>query len=473
MNPYQAAQPGKKLMSLIGVYIAVAVMVIMSGGDATMLPVAAKEIGGLDFYSLSQTLNGVIGVAMMPLYGYLIGKNPAIKRDLYSVSIFICALAVYCRTLAHSMWLIVILGLFLGAAAPAIFVVGYSLIRDMYDIKKAGTYLGITGTMMAVGMLVGPTGTGLLIDASGWRSINYVTGSLYLISVILVFFGVKVSKEDAKSMGVSSGAFDVPGAVALIVFLGGIILTLSLGSTFAPFGGLLSNCLIGVAVAALIVLVLIIRKKKNSAILPVLVLKDRNTLCLTGINLLANFSVMAIFFFLPMYVIYVMKQSSAAAGLSITCFSILGLFLGPVFGRMIGKSGNARTIMIITTLFRIVLTACFIFIVKASTPIWIVYVIMSISGIFSSSGSVVPAVAPQIQVKPEIRQLGNSIIQVGANLGSGIGIAIYTMVIGVAGIEKGFPIACSVALGSAVLLLLISLPLQRLPASSELKRASD
>jgi hypothetical protein len=75
---------------------------------------------------------------------------------------------------------------------------------------------------------------------------------------------------------------------------------------------------------------------------------------------------------------------------------------------------------------------------------------------------VIPAAAPQSQIKPEIRPLGNSTVQLAQSLGASISIAIYTMVISLKGIETGFRIACLVAAVFAVGALLVSFPLKKL-----------
>jgi MFS family permease len=180
---------------------------------------------------------------------------------------------------------------------------------------------------------------------------------------------------------------------------------------------------------------------------------------------------MALFFFLPSYVIYVMALAPAYAGLTLTLFAVPGLFMGPVFGRMIGKSGNARNVSIVTQIIRIAVHLAFVVVLAPGTPIFLVYALMFIGGFYGSTGSVIPAAAPQIQIKPEIRQLGNSMVQLAQNLGASISIAIYTMVISLNGIESGVKIACLVAAAFSVLALFVSFPLKKLEASEIAEQA--
>ncbi|SHN60080.1 MFS transporter [Desulfitobacterium chlororespirans] len=465
MNPYQAVNPGKKIMTVIGVYIAMIAAIMMSSGGSTMLPAAAKEIGGESIFSLAQTLLGVCSVALMPLYGYLGARFPAEKRTLIWVSYLITAVIVFSRGLVNSMWAIVIPSFLIGCYSPAIYVLGFSIIRDMYDMKQAGVYLGAVGTMQAIGMLIGPTLTGIIIQTASWRVVNFIIGPLFLLGALLVLAGAKITKEEGKSIA-RTGTFDLPGAIATVLFLTGLILALSI-TNYAPFGSPANSLLFAVAAFGLVWLIVIIRKKGTEAFIPAPVLKDQNTLCLTLNNFFCNLSTMALYFFLPAYVINVMKLPPTYAGLVITIYSIPGLFLGPIYGRMIGKAGNARNVSIFAQVIRIGVSLAFIFVLTPSTPIFVVLGLMFLAGFYGASGGVIPAAAPQIQIRPEIRQLGNSMVQLGQNLGGSISIAIYTLVITMAGMVSGIKIACGLAAAFAVIALLVSFPLKKLDLAEE------
>lgn len=466
MNPFQAAPNQKKLMTVIGTYVAMITSIFISSSSSLLLPAAAKEIGGLEFYPLATTLVSCLSIALMPMFGFIAAKNPAAKRPLAAASFLVAGLIILSRGFAQSMWFIIIPSIFLGVYSPAIYVLGYSTIRDMYDVKKAGVFLGLAGTMQSIGSLAGAPLVGLLTDLAGWRIPFFVIGPLFILAALLVYFGVKVTKDQVKHMVSASATFDLPGALGIVVFLASTILALSLGR-LAPFGSMLNNILWVIAAAALVTLIAIIARKQEKAIIPAPVLRDVNTLSLTAYNFLANFSTMALYFFMPLYATRVMLQSSAAAGLTLTCFAVAGLFLGPIFGQMIGKAGNARFVALLTTAVRIAVLVAFILFLRPTTSIFFVYALMLVGGIFSSGGGVVPAVGPQIQIAPEKRQMGNSVVQLGSGFGASIGIAIYTMVIGMAGVEQGMATSLIIATAAAVLLFFTSLPLRKLePASS-------
>ncbi|WP_258360135.1 MFS transporter [Moorella sulfitireducens] len=462
MNPFQANPPGKKIMSVIAVYLAIVTSILVSSGASTLLPVAAKEIGGIEFYSLAMTLSGVVSIILMALYGYFAAANPAGRRILFTVSLLVAAACIFLRGIAPNMWVIVLPSTLLAMYSPSIYILGYSLIRDMYDQKQAGIYLGIVGTMQSLGMLIGPTLTGMIIQIAGWRVVNFIISPLFALSGLLMFFGCKVSKEEAKSMARSIGKFDYPGAFSVAVFLGALVLALSLGK-IAPFGSIQNNALLALSFIALLVLIFVVKEKRADAFIPSTVLTDRNTVCLAAANFFGNLSTMALFFFLPLYILYVMKQSPLSAGAAISFYSIAGLFMGPILGRMIAVAGNGRTVLVwFSGVLRVIVTVAIIFLLKPTTPLITVYILTFLAGFYSTAGGVAPAVAPQIQIRPEIRQQGNSVVQLAQNLGSAIGISIYTAVITAFGPMNGMPIGLWIAAGAAVAVIIFALPLKKL-----------
>ena len=283
-----------------------------------------------------------------------------------------------------------------------------------------------------------------------------------MVAAALTLGGVKVTKEETRSMAAKSASFDFVGAVAVVLFLGSVTLGLSL-TQFAPFGSPANNVLWIIAAVALIALIADVSKKKGGAFIPSTVLADKNVLGLFSYTFFINFSVMGCYIFLPLYATYVLGQSAAAAGLALTCMSAAGLFLGPVYGRMIGKAGNARGVALLTAAVRIAILVAFILLLKPTSSIWMVYALMLALGVSSSGGSVVPAVEPQVQIAPEKRQMGNSVVQLGSGFGSSISIAIYTMVIASAGVAGGMTTIFMISAVGAAIMFITSLMLTKLP----------
>lgn len=461
-NPFLDAPKNKKMLTLVGLYLGIVASLLQSSSTSVILPIAAMEIGGQDIYPLCNVIGNLL-ICAMPVYGYFCAKNPGYKRPLICFSFLVGVVVLFTRAMAQDMIFVVGMTFFYSLFSAGIYVVGFSMIGDLFKGKEAGFYLGLVGTFMSVGMLLGPVINGVLIDLLGWRAVCHIIWVLMLIACILIFCGVNVKPSEAKHLGNPDMKFDAFGAVALVLFLIGLLLPLSFGNSYIPYGTPLNTGLLILAVVSFVALAYDLIKKKGEAIIPTTVLKDKNTLILSASSFLLTFSSMAIFFFMSSYVIYIMGGTALQASLASAAMSVLGVVIGPMFGRYIGKTGNAKNLLIIGTIVRIAITVIFIFVLSPTTPLWLVIVLMLAAGFYNSQQSVTFSTAPQIQVPEELRAQGNSVIQFAQNLGSSAGMLVYTLIIAM-GLEKGFPVALWVAVAAAVIVLIISFFLKPLPA---------
>lgn len=463
-NPFLAAPNSKKTITLVGIYIAILASLIQSNTMSTMLPLAAAEIGGTDYYSLASNVSGVVGIVLMPLWGYLCAKAPHLKRPLFTVSLLIGAATIFCRAIAPSMLFVIVTGSLYGLVSCAIYVVGFSMVRDMYEPEKAGTYLGLCGTIMMVGSLIGPVIGGAIMTAFGWRVLCHIIWPIMAVGAIIPFFGVKATKEEAAAMASTRASFDAVGTILMAIFTGALVIGLSVGTSFLPFGSMGSNILFVVALVALIAFVAVTKKKGDAAIVPLSAFKDRNTVCFVIANFFSSIANMALFFFLPLYVLNVMGLTATESGIIMACYSVAGLFLSPIYGKMIGKSGNARGTLVLVSVFRIIVGAGFLLLLTPTTSIVVVCVLMLIGGVYNCAGGSIFSAGPQVQLKPEVRAQGNAVIQQMQTLGSSIGIAVFTACIGIGGMIGGMQIAIVISMVCAVIAIAASLGLKKAEA---------
>lgn len=467
-NPFKSMADAKKMMVLIAVFCAIFGQIIHSATLSTLLPVAAAEIGGTEYYSLVSTMGGVLSIAAMPLWGLLAARNASLKRGLFLISMAVGVIAVVIRAFAPNMAVMVVTGILYGLVSPGIYIIGFVIIRDMYDQKKAATYLGIVATLQGVAMLIGPALGGVIMDVASWRIVCHIIWPFWLAAFLLYMAGCpKLTKEQSDALSRKGGSFDVSGTVAIIIFLAALMFVMSLGSSLIKWGTPLNWALWAIAIVSLIWLIIVIKKKKENAIIPTPALKDKNTINLTLANFFANFSNMAIFFFVPSYCIYVLQSSATAAGLATSMLSIVPLFMGPIWGRMVGKAGSARGVLSIGQGIRVLVCVGMVAAAALHAPIYVVYALMVIGGFYGSATSVGFSAGPQVQLKEEIRIQGNSVIQMGQNLGGSIGTALYTILIGMLGFGTGLFVAFGIAAAGAAVSLICSLMLKPLAKPAE------
>lgn len=461
MNDASAARR-RKMLTLVGIYLALVVNLMTSTTNATVFPAAAADIGGMDIYGLAQGVSGILSVCIMPIYGALGACRPALERILCGGSLMVGAAVLFVRGIAPSMIWIIASNVLWGLVSAGVFVLGFSMIRDMYDKVQAGVYLGMVGTMQSLGMLAGPFIGGLVIDHIGWRVFCFLLFALLALAGMFVLLGQRSFGEVPDSVNGKLG-IDKLGAFAMVVFLGCFIIAVSMGMTWIPFGSIASTVLFVVAAVGLVVLVIDLRRKGSSAIVPLDALKDRNVMVFSCLNFFYNFGAMSLTFFVPGFVMTSMTGDSLvgflgaalAGGLVLTIRAIPGLFLGPIFGKAIAKSGSARGVLHLGNVLRIITVAGLIFALAHGVPVWIVYLLMMLAGVFTSQHSVTMSAGPQIQLSESLRTTGNSVIQLFQNFGGSIGTAVFTLVMSI-GAAAGMQVCLVLTFISWVLMAVVT-----------------
>jgi MFS family permease len=86
-------------------------------------------------------------------------------------------------------------------------------------------------------------------------------------------------------------------------------------------------------------------------------------------------------------------------------------------------------------------------------------------GIYSAQAQATGSTAPQVQIDPKIRVMSNSFIQLCQSLGGSIGMAVYSMIIGMFGVAEGLRPALIVAAVLAGGVFILCQFLRPLPAA--------
>ena len=72
-----------------------------------------------------------------------------------------------------------------GIGASFLMTITIALVRETVGAKRAGTAMGLLGTMSAIGTAAGPSLGGVLISLAGWRSVFVVLAPLALLAFVL------------------------------------------------------------------------------------------------------------------------------------------------------------------------------------------------------------------------------------------------------------------------------------------------
>lgn len=463
---FRSLPTSRKVCTLVGIFTAFIILLLDNQTSALALPQAAAEIGGLEIYSLSSILAGCGACITMPVLGVLASRNPGRKNIIYLGGMLVCAAVALVGGLANSMFVVVIPRVALGIGSSVIYGLGYLMIYDMFEGKKLATVLGIAATMSSVGMLVSPIIMGFITDMLGWRMCFYVQIPLYVLSGLLVYIGLRIPQDEADKMKNDLGSVDGLGIFALFLLIGGLLPAFSLSTSYAPFGSLYNNVLLGAAVIGLIILIVDMRKKKELAIVPTNILKDRNAMCFSILTFLNGFTIMAIMFFLPLYMQSIMAASATESGLATTVSGILGLFLGPIIGNLIMKHHSAKGSYMVAIIANIVLHLFMIIFLKPTLPVVVIYGFMLIRSLAIVFQTMAQSAGLTIHVEEAKIPYTNSLIQLMQNLGPNFAIALFTMILMAGPLDQQIHIAFVISIIFGVLSIPVALFIRK-PVKAE------
>lgn len=335
--------PGAKL--LIGVLVAAAFVVILNETTLSVaLPVLMGEFGvTADAAQWLTTAFMLTMAVVIPMTGY-------IMQRFRLRSIYIAALATFLAgtvlAAAAPTFPILLLARVIQASGTALVIpMLMTTIIRLVPIDRRGAVFGLVSVVIAVAPALGPTFSGVVLEALGWRWIFILVAPLVLISLVAGLFLVKNFEEPSRpSLDVLSVFLSAFGFAGLVYGLAGL-------SELAD--GVPVQRLIILAVGAAILAVFFLRqrslerssKPNATPLLNLQPLRVREYNLSLGL-LLFTFSMLFGFIILmPLYAQNVAGLSELKTGMvSLPGGLVMGL-LGPAVGRAYDARGTRPLII--------------------------------------------------------------------------------------------------------------------------------
>jgi len=302
----QGMSPARRWLALAGVCMGVLVGTIDFSVVNVSLPTLMRELD-TDFVAAQWVvLAYVLVVTSLMLGAGRLGDMYG-ERRLYAGGMLVFILGSALCGLAPGVgWLITFRG-FQGLGAVFMQALGVAIVARLFPAGQRGKALGVVGTVVSVGLVLGPALGGVLIGHWGWRSVFLVNVPLGLAALVVVLGTVPQRATRA-----GSGRFDGLGALVLFLTLCAYSLGLTLGQQtgFVRPGAL---ALLGAAVVGLWAFIRL--ERRRPAPMLDLTLFSRRLLTL---NLMMSFLIfvsLGLTLVLPFYLELVMGLSTSQTGL--------------------------------------------------------------------------------------------------------------------------------------------------------------
>ena len=198
------------------------------------------------------------------------------KKRIYTTGFGVFTLGSVLSGVAPSIEWLVGFRVLQAVGASMIFALGMAIITQAFPPGERGRALGISGALVSIGIVIGPSLGGLIVDQWSWRWI-------FIVNLPIGIYGTAAAHRFVPDVPPPGGQrFDFKGAavffVGLLTFMLGLSLAQSRGFSSGPVVSLL-----GIGISALVVFVLI-ERRVDQPMLDLALFQDR----LLTINLLTG-----------------------------------------------------------------------------------------------------------------------------------------------------------------------------------------
>jgi len=204
----------------MGIFLATIDGSIVNVALPTLVRDLKAEFATVQWVVLAYLLTLATLLLSMGRLGDMIGKKPVytVGFVLFTVGSVLCGLAPSVR------WLIG-LRVVQAIGASMVLALGMAIVTEAFPPSERGRALGLSGTMVSVGIVVGPTLGGLILDVLSWHWIFLVNLPVGILGTFMVLRFVPSFRPAGRQR------FDLAGAVAILLGLLSLLLGLTLGQS--------------------------------------------------------------------------------------------------------------------------------------------------------------------------------------------------------------------------------------------------
>ena len=286
------------------------------------LPSIGKDLGG-NVISLGWVATAyVLGLTICVIpFGRLADIRG--RGRIYAIGVGLFTLVSALCGLAPSLNGLIAMRILQGVAAAMMAGNSIALLTSVFPANERGKVLGINTGTVYVGLSVGPSLGGFLVQHLGWRSAFFVNVPIGIIVVLLALFKLQRETIEAKDEKLDPIGIVTYGLALCMIVLG---LTLSEGRVSA-----LSATLVLTGLAALAVFIFY----ERSVASPLLDIRlfSNTTFAFSTLTALLNYSsVFGVSFILSLYLQLVTGFSASEAGLIMLVQPVLMAIFSPLGG---------------------------------------------------------------------------------------------------------------------------------------------
>lgn len=317
--------------------VCMAVLIVplgISGTSATLPEIGARL--DADLVPLQWAVNSynIVAASLMLVAGSFSDRFG--RRRIFTLGTGLYALSLLVTVFATNIYVVDVARGFAGLGATGIMTAGTAILASTFDGAARARAFGLLGVTIGAGLALGPTSSGLLVGAFGWRAVFVA----HLVIVVASMVGLPFVAE---SRGPGAGRVDWAGVVTFTASL--VLFTLAIIS--GPQYGWGSGRVIGLFAASAVVLVVfaLVERGRPDPMLDLSLLRNKAFISVNLLNVGISVGFVALLVVLPAYFISATGASARSAGLTML------LMTGPILvspllaGRLVARGVPVRVML--------------------------------------------------------------------------------------------------------------------------------
>lgn len=402
---------------LISAFVSMLNQTVLSVAQPAIMKAFSVNVSTATWLSTGYSL---IGGILIPITAWLADKFNT--KHLVSVSLGIFLAGTVVAFFSGSFAMLLTGRLVQAIGAGVLSGLSMTILFSVYDQSEAGKPTMLLGIIFGLSPAIGPTLGGYIVDTVGWNWIFGLTLPIITLALILaVFFMADVvphigTKLDAGSVVLSTLGF------------GGLLYGIS---ETANYGWLSSQSTLPAILGGGLIMVWAWRQLSiKNPMLELRIFQVKNFRVASAISAIAQISMVAVEFILPLYMQNARDMTALQSGLTLLPGALVMFLLAPISGSLVEKNkGRQAVIFGVAVMTVSTLTLSFM---TLTTPIWVVATLYALRNV-GLAFAMMPAGTMAMNALPKKLvshgSAGNNVTrQVGAAFGTAVLISVMQSV---------------------------------------------
>jgi EmrB/QacA subfamily drug resistance transporter len=220
-----------------------------------------------------------------------------------------------------------------GTGAALMMPATLSIITNAFPPEERGKAIGTWAGVSAMALAIGPVVGGFLVESVSWQSIFFLNVPVAVGAVVIALFAVRESRDETVERSV-----DVPGVLTLTLGLAALVLALVEGNEWG-WGSTLELSMFAVALVGLTAFALV-ERRRSAPMVDFSFFRSRTFLGANIVAFIVSFAMLAMFFFLALYMQNIRGYSPLEAGVRFLPSTVMIIIIAPLAGRLADRVGS-------------------------------------------------------------------------------------------------------------------------------------